>query len=110
MKVQVIRKILIGIALSAIPIIGLLEGGMEASLVIPVLFIVIWNVGEVYAVPYYLKKVESKLTSILKLSIISYLAIGKNAVMVIAFIAYLVYVAAFGWITGWVQLIKDMSI
>lgn len=110
MKVQVIRKIFIGIALSAIPIISLLEGGMEASYILPMLFIVIWNVGEVYAAPFYLKKIENKLSSVLKLSIISYLTLGSNAVMAVALIAYVVYIAAFGWITGWIQLIKDIRI
>lgn len=110
MKVQVIRKIFIGIALSAIPIICLLEGGMEASYILPMLFIVIWNVGEVYAAPFYLKKIENKLSSVLKLSIISYLTLGNNAVMAVALIAYVVYIAAFGWITGWIQLIKDIRI
>lgn len=108
MKIHVIQRIAIGIALSSIPIIGFIEGGMNASYMLPILFIVIWNVGEAYAAPYFLKKVKSKFTSILKLYFISYLAIGKNAILCIALIAYLVYVAAFGWITGWIQLIKDI--
>ena len=108
MKAQVVRKILIGVTISTFPIIGLIEGGMEAQLIFPMLFIVIWNIGEVYAAPYYRKKVESKLTPILKLTIISYLALGRNAVMVVALIAYIVYIAAFGWITGWILLIRDI--
>lgn len=110
MKAQVIRKIAIGIALSSVQIIRLIESGMDGSYILPMLFIIIWNVGEVYAASHYLKKIENKLTSILKLSIITYLAIGKNAIMTIALITYLVYVAAFGWITGWIQLIKDINI
>ena len=57
MKAQVVRKILIGVILSAFPIIGLIQGGMEAQLILPMLFIVIWNIGEVYAAPYYLNTV-----------------------------------------------------
>lgn len=109
-KVHVVQRIVIGIALSLVPIIGLIESGMNASYILPILFIVIWNVGEVYAVPYYLKKVENKFTSILKLSIISYLTIGRNTVMAIAITVYFVYFVAFGWIVGWIQLIKDINI
>ena len=109
MKVHVVRKILIGIILSAIPIIGLIEGGVEASCILPMLFVIVWNVGEVYAAPYYLKKVENKLTSILKLAFISYLSSGRNTIMAVALIAYIVYVAAFGWITGWILLIREIA-
>ena len=108
MKSRIITKIFIGCTLGIISIVGLIEGGVNAPGILPLMFMIVWSIGEVYAIPYYLELIEHKLTTILKISIISYLAIGKNVLITIILICYLFFVIIFGWIAGWIMLVADI--
>lgn len=108
MKPQTIMKIGVGFILSLIAVVELLRCGVDGISILACAFVVIWIIGEVYAIPHYIKLIERKFTAILKLSIISYLAVGRNALLVIACVCYLVFILSFGWVTGWIQLYKDI--
>lgn len=108
MKLQISIRVAVGIIISIVSFIGITKGGINCTSTFVCVFVTIWNIGEIYAIPHYIRLIERKLTSILKLSIISYLAVGKNALLLVALICYLAFIATFGWINGWIMLVQDI--
>ena len=70
----------------------------------------IWLVGVVYSAPHYLSILEKNLDSMLKISAISFLAIGRGSLGLLCLFMYLMYYLFFGWIYGLYLLVFDIVI
>ena len=110
MKDIIIRRVAIGLSISAFLTLVLRLNGMPIwSTMLFCLAACFWWVGVVYSIPYYVSKIRNHLNSILKISIVMFLAVGRNALFIILLVLYVVYIITFGWVYGLLLLYRDIS-
>ena len=100
-------RIIIGVLLG-ITILQCSQTRMVYSTIPYVAYVLLWSIGTVYVTPYYLRKIDRKLTSLLKLSIIAYLTVGRNAIAIIVLLVSLLIFISTGWVIGWIMLISEI--
>lgn len=105
----ILKKMLVAVALHLL----LLSFELKSKATIDVgssLLSFLWLTGIVYSASHYLLQLENRINTLVKVSIISFLAVGRGTVGLFCLIIYLIYYLTLGWIYGLYLLVFDIII
>ena len=104
------RRLAITIVIYAMVIYPLLcsSSGRPSISILCVSFF--WLAGVIYAATHYISMLERHLDSILKIGLISFLAVGKGTVSLVILVIYALYVFTIGWLYGLYMLVFDIML